>query len=268
MTEEMTAPPLPELRPGVGNAYVNGWRQTWKWFLDLLLAGIVYIAMVIAVGLIVGVIFSLGWANSFSSTFDMFGTSAATATISWGAQAVTGVLDIVYYTPLLYGLLFIALLAARARQPELANLFIVFKSNYLNVIVVGILFWLIFSLPTLIIGWILAVVWPLGIVLTIIWVVVAIILYCRLLFVPFLLTDKRLGAVEAIRTSWEWSRGHALENFLILLLAIPITIAGVIVFVVGVIPAIMWVALAVSSQYHAVSLEKENPVAYPSPMVP
>jgi len=87
-------------------------------------------------------------------------------------------------------------------------------------------------------------------------------------FVPFLLTDKKLGAMQSIQTSWEWSRGHALENFLIFLLGILIIIGGLIVLIVGVIPALMWVATAFATQYHAVSQEKGSPVAYPSPMVP
>jgi uncharacterized membrane protein len=267
MVEE-TASPAPDLRPGVGSAYGNGWRQTWKNFADLLLAGIIYVVMTVPVGIVIGLIFSLGWSNSFQTSFDFFGAGTATATIGWGAQLVNGIVDVLYFTPLMYGLLFLALLAARRDRPDLNNLFVVFKTNYANVIVVGVIFWVIFNVPAFILAWITDIAWPIGILLSIAWFFAAIVLFSRLMFTPFLLTDKKLGATQAINKSWEMTRGHALENFLIVLLGIPVLIAGLIVFVVGVIPAIMIVAVAVASQYQAVSLEKSAPVVYPSPLVP
>jgi hypothetical protein len=45
--------------------------------------------------------------------------------------------------------------------------------------------------------------------------------------------------------------------FLIGLLAIPISIAGLICFGVGIIIAVMWVSLAFGSLYHAISLSAE-----------
>jgi hypothetical protein len=47
--------------------------------------------------------------------------------------------------------------------------------------------------------------------------------------------------------------GHAWKVFLIGLLAIPICIAGLICFGVGIIVSIMWVTLAFASLYYAVS---------------
>lgn len=259
---------LVTMSPGVGNAYANAWRQLWPRFLDLLLAGIVYVAMVVPVGIIFGLVFTLDWASSATWGLDFSGVSNAYVDLPWGAQVVDAVINIIYFTPLMYGLLFVALAAARADRYDLGNIFVAFKRNYVNVIIVGVLFWLIFSLPSLIISLVTSAVPILGAFLAIAWVILAVILYCKLAFVPFLLTDRTMGATESIRTSWQWTNGHALEIFVILLLAVPILIAGVIAFVVGVIPAIMWVALAVASQYHAVSLQREAHVAYPSPMVP
>jgi hypothetical protein len=267
MVEEMTPPSL-EPRPGVGNAYTNGWRRLWKNFLDLLLAGIVYFAIRFVIGVIVGVIFAVGWRDSIPSSFDVFSAFGATTTFAWHLQVVSSILDVFFFTPLLYGLLFLFLRAASGRRVDLPDLFLGFKRHYPQVLLASVLWWLIFSLVPFVTNWIPGSLDALATTLTVFWAIVAIVLVCRLVFVPFLLIDKQLPATEAFATSWSWSRGHALENFLIFLLGIPIVIGGLIVFIVGVIPAIMWIVTAIASQYYAVSLEKENPVVYPSPMVP
>ena len=267
MVEEMI-PPSPDLRPGVGNSYSHGWRRLWKNFADLLLAGIVFAVMTIVVGFIIGAIFSIGWASSFSSGFDVFGFSGTMTEFAWHFQIVSSILDVFYYTPLLYGMLFLFLCAAASRKVDLPDLFLGFKRHYPQVLLASVLWWLIFSAVSLVINWVVANHVVLGGFLSFVWFIVTIVLYSRLVFVPFLLIDKGLPAMEAFSTSWEWSRGHALENFLIFLLGIPIVIGGLIVFIVGVIPAIMWIATAIASQYYAVSLEKENPAVFPSPMVP
>ncbi len=55
------------------------------------------------------------------------------------------------------------------------------------------------------------------------------------------------------------TRGYAVKIFLMGLLAIPIGIAGLICFGVGIIPAIMWIRCAFASMYFAVcEIEKET----------
>ena len=49
------------------------------------------------------------------------------------------------------------------------------------------------------------------------------------------------------------TRGHAWKVFLVGLLAIPVAIAGLFCFGVGIIIAIMWISLALASLYHAVN---------------
>ena len=63
-----------------------------------------------------------------------------------------------------------------------------------------------------------------------------------------------MGVIEAVKESWRMTSGHAWKVFLIGLLSIPIGIAGLICFGVGIIIAIMWINLAFASLYHAVSL--------------
>lgn len=76
-----------------------------------------------------------------------------------------------------------------------------------------------------------------------------------LAFTPYLVVDRKMAVIEAVQESWRMSGGHAWEVFLVGLLAIPISIAGLIVFGVGVIVSTMWIALALASLYHAVSAQ-------------
>jgi len=63
-----------------------------------------------------------------------------------------------------------------------------------------------------------------------------------------------MEAIEAVKESWRMTGGYAWKVFLIGLLAIPISIAGLICFGVGIIFALMWIRLAFASLYHAVSV--------------
>ena len=67
-----------------------------------------------------------------------------------------------------------------------------------------------------------------------------------------------MNAVDAVRESWDMTHGYAFKIFLIGLLAIPITIAGVCFFIVGLIPALMWIKLTYASLYHAITIEDET----------
>jgi len=74
----------------------------------------------------------------------------------------------------------------------------------------------------------------------------------------YLVIDKKLEAVEAVKASWKMTDGHAITIFLIGLLAIPIALLGLIALIVGIIPAAIWINAASASMYHSVDL-KDNP---------
>ena len=94
-----------------------------------------------------------------------------------------------------------------------------------------------------------------GIVLLI---VPGIIFAVRLAFVPYLVTEKGMDAVTAIKTSWEMTRPHAWTIFFIGLLCIPIVLGGILVLGVGVVVSVMWIGVAFALVYHQVS-QKQNP---------
>ncbi|GAH46429.1 unnamed protein product, partial [marine sediment metagenome] len=203
------------LLPGVVSSYKNGWRQLWKYFLVLLLIGIIFALI-----------------SSVSAVFNV-GQGAGAA-----GAAVLGILSLAYgilfTSPIGYGVSFAYLKAARGDTLDVKDMFEAFY-NYWNAV-----------LASLLVGVIIGI----GFVLLI---VPGIIFACKLVFTPYLVVDRKMEVIEAVKESWRMTGGHAWKVFLIGLLAIPISIAGIICFGVGFIVAIMWISLAFASLYHAVS---------------
>jgi uncharacterized membrane protein len=59
----------------------------------------------------------------------------------------------------------------------------------------------------------------------------------RLFYAPFFMLDQEMGAVEAMKASWEATRPQILNNILLLLLFIPVCLGGMLLLFVGIIPA-------------------------------
>jgi len=216
--KESVVQPSIVLAPTVGSSYKNGWEKLWKYFLELFLIGII--------GVIIGVPGGVGgWAED------------ATA-----ATAVLGVIGFVYMIlivgPVDYGVVFAYLKAARGDKLEIKDMFEAF-GNYWNAVLANILVSAI-----VIIGFILLI-------------IPGIIFACKLAFTPYLVVDRKMQVIEAVKESWRMTDGHAWEVFLIGLLAIPISFAGLICFGVGIIVSLMWIRLAFASLYHAVSVSGE-----------
>jgi len=206
------------LAPGVGSSYKNGWRQLWKYFLELFLIGIIY-----------AIISSPGMVSRTTDVVSVGDVILGVVLFAYGLL-ITGPVD--------YGVAFAYLKAARGDKLQIKDMFGAFR-NYWNAV-----------LANLLVGVIVAI----GMVLLI---VPGIIFACKLAFAPYLVVDRKMEVIEAIRESWRMTKGHAWQVFLIGLLAIPISIAGLICFGVGIIIAIMWISLAFASLYHAVSLSGE-----------
>ena len=204
--------------PTVGASYGNGWRQMWKCFLELFLIGII--------GLVIGIPSGIGGSE---------GEAAA-------AVSVLGVLGLIYgillVGPVDYGVSFAHLKAARSDKLEIKNMFEAFR-NYWNAVLANVLVGVI-----VFIGFVLLI-------------IPGIIFACKLVFTPYLVVDRKIQVIEAVKQSWRMTNGHAWKVFLSGLLAIPISIAGLICFGVGIIVSIMWIRLALASLYHSVSLPGE-----------
>lgn len=211
------------LAPGVVSSYKNGWRQLWKYFLELFLIGIIFVII---------------------TSPEMWSRSTDAASVGDVLSDIV-LLDIVLFAygllivgPVEYGTLSAYLKAARGDKLEIKDMFAAFR-NYWNAVLANLLVDII-----VLVGFILLI-------------VPGIVFACKLAFVHYLVVDQKMGVIEAVKGSWRMTNGHAWQVFLIGLLAIPISIAGLLCFGVGIIIAMMWVSLAYGSLYHAVSLSAE-----------
>ena len=201
--------------PRVGASYSNGWKRLKQYFLELLL--------ITVIGIIIAVPFGI-----FNDDTVMVGAGAAILGIFGFAYGLLVV------QPVDYGVSFANLRAARGEKLEIKDMFEAFK-NYVNVVLANIL-----AGAIIVIGLVLLI-------------VPGIVFACKLAFVPYLVVDRKMEAIEAVKESWQMTGGYAWKIFLIGLLAIPISIAGLICFGVGIIFAVMWINIAFASLYHAVS---------------
>jgi uncharacterized membrane protein len=111
--------------------------------------------------------------------------------------------------------------------------------------------------PVLVAGLLVSIIVAVGFIFLI---VPGIIFACKLAFTPYLVMDRKMPAIDAIKESWRMTGGHSGTVFLIMLLAIPICFAGFLCLGVGIIPATMWIMLTIASLYHSVSqLNKASP---------
>jgi len=215
MNQENIGQNVPSFEPGVLSSYGNGWRQLWKYILELFVIGIIA--------------FFIG----------LPGIAMSHGVQEMGCAVVMLMLMSLAYgvfitNPIEYGVYFAYLKAARGDDLKVKDMFAVFQ-NYWNAVLANVL-----------VGFIIFF----GIILLI---VPGIIFACRLAFVSYLVVDRKMDVILAVKESWRLTRGHANKVFLMGLLAIPIVIAGLICLIVGIIPAIMWIQAAFASLYHAVS---------------
>ena len=120
-------------------------------------------------------------------------------------------------------------------------MFAVFQINYWNAVIAGIL---------------VAIIVGIGIVMLI---VPGIIFACRLAFVPYLVIDRNMEAMEALKTSWNMTKDYGWKIFGIGILAIPIVILGLLCFFFGVIISVMLISTAFAVMYHSVVLKDGVP---------
>ncbi len=148
--------------------------------------------------------------------------------------SVLGVIYLVLVTrPFKYGAFHAFLKAVRGVRLEVKSMFDFFE-NYLNVVLANL-----FVLVIVAIG-------------AALFIIPGVFFACRLSFTPFLVVERKMEAIDAVKESWRLTRGNAWTVFLIALLAIPILVLGLALFGVGIIGAMMWVGLAHSALYDAV----------------
>ncbi|MBN2638303.1 MAG: hypothetical protein JXR65_04375 [Bacteroidales bacterium] len=144
--------------------------------------------------------------------------------------------------PVSYGISWMFLKAARNEDLDIKDMFAAFSPNYWNVLVASLL---------------VSVIIVLGFVLLII---PGIYLACKLAFVPYLVMDKGMKFSDAFSASWDMTKGHGWTIFGMGLMSILIILAGVLLLIVGVFPAIVWISASFASLYYAVDSKSSQTI--------
>ncbi|MEA1896563.1 MAG: hypothetical protein U9N53_02730 [Bacteroidota bacterium] len=212
-----------QLKPDFGSAFGHGWRMMMKYFLELLLVSLVVVASQIPMGLM-----QIGQGTGFSPSMallQIFGIGYALFVIA----------------PIDFGSKFMFLKAMRDKKFEIKEIFSGFKDNYLNIILANLL-----TIAIVVIGFIMLI-------------IPGIIFAIKLAFVPYLVMDKNLDPVEAVKESWRMTRGYGWTIFGMGFVSIFIGLGGLLLLILGIIPATMWISSAFASLYHAVDMENNKP---------
>jgi uncharacterized membrane protein len=245
MTETLEKNRNYNLRPTFCDSFGTGWNVMLDNFLRLLLAVFV---LIILTGPMKGINFNLDkhdffkfdwnwWHGDWEQIFGM---------ASLGALAIfIGLLALAYAFLALpvvrYGVKMIFVESVRRKKPDFEWLIRGFWTNYLSIILANLL---VFALVAI------------GLFMVI---VPGIIIACRLAFVPYIVMDKKLDPIESVELSWKLTRGHGWTIFLMGFISFFIYIFGMLLFLVGILPATIWVKSSFASLYQSVLLEKEKP---------
>jgi hypothetical protein len=236
------------LVPGFGNSFGTGWRVMMDNFLRLFL-------VIIILSIIAAPFKMLNWKFDLSDLHnapwnwgpDMEGNlKHALAIGSMGIfAAFFGLLAILYaflVAPIFeYGGDMIFVQAVRKIKPDFEYLVKGFMENYLHIVLANLL---VFAL--VILGF-FALIIP------------GIIISCRLVFVSYIIMDKKLDPIEAVELSWKLTKGHGWQIFFMGIASFFIVIFGLLMLIVGIFPALIWICSSFASLYESVLREKEKP---------
>jgi hypothetical protein len=211
-----------DFQPTAGRSYGIGWKIFGTYFVELLVVSILYTVLAGPVS----------FAQWKVENFEWYLIPLILFAIAYGIF-VAG--------PISYSVSWVYLKAVRGERVEIRDMFAVFQRNYWNAVVAKV---------------VVSVIVGLGFVMLI---VPGIIFAVRLAFVPYLVVDKQMDVMDALRVSWDMTRGHGWQIFFMGLLAIPIVIGGLIFIIVGVFISIMWIATAFAVMFHTIALKDGIP---------
>jgi hypothetical protein len=206
-----------------GDSYGKGWNLIFTTFIELLVVTLVYAVIQIPT-------------NGFQfkpDEFEWFFIPLILLAIGYGIF-ISG--------PIGYSVSWVFLKAVRREKIEIKDMFAVFERNYWNAVIASLVTTII-----IVIGLFM-------------FIVPGIIFACRLAFVPYLVIDEKMEAMEALKASWAMTKGHGWTIFFMGLLAFLIIIAGLIVLIFGVLISAMWISAAFAILYYSVYLKKGIPL--------
>lgn len=214
-----------EFIPAAGPCYSAGWRTMGIYFVELLVIAIIFT-------LLTGPVSSINIREDHWGGFEWYMVPLVIFGILYGLF-VAG--------PISYGTSWAFLKAVRGERVQIGDMFVVFQRNYWNAVVANV---------------VVAIIVGLGIVMLI---VPGLIFACRLAFVPYLVVDREMDVMEALRVSWNMTQGYGWHIFFMGLLAFLVAIGGLIMLFVGIFISILWIHAAFASMYHAVELKDGVP---------
>ncbi|MGQ8335376.1 hypothetical protein ACUNWD_02425 [Sunxiuqinia sp. A32] len=209
------------LSPTIGGSFSNGWEVMKKYFLYLLIVVIV-----------VGIVSGPSMQNRYDSHDFEWSIGFAFLVIFAIAYALLLVPVFQYSSKLIY------LDAVRDKEIDLKKLVAGFN-NYLNVILANLL-----KVTLIVMGFLF-------------FIVPGIILACRLAFVSYLVMDKNMDPVQALEKSWKMTRGIGWNIFFMAIISFFIGVAGFILLIVGIFPALIWIHSSFASLYQGVLNREE-----------
>lgn len=256
-----------ELKTDAGSSYSFAWDVMMKNFGPLLAVVIIVIILSLPISIQQNININAN-TNNWSDVMNQFRHSFGLWNVIGGIFVF--IYSIFFLTPVKYGADLIIIKACRGEDIELRDLFSGLSSkHYLNIIISYILLAAItlgcvaIAVPFIILSVVFfAKLGPLFILLGILALIPSIIVAIRLSMVSFLVMDKNMDAIAAIKESWRMTRKHSMTIVAMALLAIPITILA-LMFCWLCIPILMsgiWITTAFGSLYLAIYKEEEESV--------
>lgn len=201
------------IQPDIDNSLSHGWKTMKKQFLPLFL-----------VTIILAILDSIFGASN----------QGVTDRPNWPILDIIGLAFWLLFIPVIgYSADMMFVQAVRDIRIDVKDIIAGFN-NFLNIILANLLVMALVGIA------LIALIIP------------GIIVACRLAFVSYLVMDKHMDPIAAVETSWKMTRGYGWTIFGLGLFSILIFIVGLILFIVGTIPAVMWIKTSFAFLYQTV----------------
>ncbi len=184
--------------------------------------------------------YSKGWSLAVKEFIPLLLTIIMTAVIS-AVAGILPLLSLLITIPLRIGADWVFLKAARKQRFESTDFLDVFKENYVQALLAGVL-----TAILIIIGLLFLI-------------IPGIIIAARLAFVNYLVMDRKMKAVEAIKESWRMTKGRLWTMLGMSFIALFAFIGGLLALVVGALFSITWISASFAVYYNSIPTRLQNP---------
>jgi uncharacterized membrane protein len=224
------------------SSFGNGWQTMKDKFLYLFLVTIIMSVIEAPTGIFQFKLNANNFPNWGGANWEHAHAISSVFAILGAMAIVLGIIALAYSLLILpvfkYGSHMIFVQAARKIKPDFNYLIVGFKQNYLHIVLAHLL-----TTALIMMGFFVLI-------------IPGIIIACRLVFVSYLVMDKKLDPIAAVEESWRMTRGHSWTIFAMGLTSFFIFILGLICLFVGVIPAIMWIGSSFACLYESILRER------------